>query len=128
MKQRYDSGTIWEKSVGYSRAIRYGNTIEVAGTTAVVDGEIVGIDDAYLQSTAIFSKIEQAITELGGSMHDVVRTRMYVVNMEDSEAVCRAHADRFLEIKPAATLVEVTKLIDEKLLVEIEATAVIDHV
>ncbi len=128
MKRRYDSGTKWEKSVGYSRAIRYGNTIEVSGTTAVVDGEVVGKGDAYLQSKAIFSKIEQAINALGGQIDDVIRTRMYVVNIEDSEDVCRAHAERFSEIKPAATLVEITKLIDENLLVEIEATAVLDHV
>lgn len=128
MKRRYDSGTKWEKSVGYSRAIRYGNTIEVSGTTAVVDGEVVGKGDAYLQSKAIFSKIEQAINALGGQIDDVIRTRMYVVNIEDSEDVCRAHAERFSEIKPAATLVEISKLIDENLLVEIEATAVLDHV
>ena len=126
MRQRYNSGTVWENDINYSRAIRHGNTIEVSGTTAVIDGEIVGIGDAYAQSRAILKKISHSLEQLGGNIDQVVRTRMYIVDIDDTDAVCRAHAETFAEAKPAATLVVVKELINPSLLVEIEATAIID--
>jgi len=124
-KQRITSGTKWEEQVGYSRAVRVGNIIEVSGTTAVDDNGLVGKGDAYRQAQFIFEKIGQALQEAGASLDDVVRTRMYVTNVADWEAVGKAHGEVFQHIKPASTLLEVSRLIDEDLLVEIEATAII---
>lgn len=120
------SGAKWEDIVGYSRAVRTGNIIEVAGTTAVDgQGNVVGKGDPYLQARYALQKIELALQAAGASMKDVVRTRMFVTDISQWEAVGRAHGEFFGQIKPAATMVEVRALIDPELLVEIEATAVI---
>ena len=126
MKQKVTSGSQWEDIIGYSRAIRINNIIEVAGTTAV-DGEVVvGEGNVYEQSVFIFTKIEKALKQLGSSLQDVVRTRMFVTNMDDWEAVGKAHGEFFKNIKPVATMVEVKRLIDPRLLIEIEVSAIID--
>ena len=127
MRQQIGSGSPWEDVVGYSRAVRVGNIIEVAGTTAM-DGEtLVGKGDVYLQTKFIFTKIEKALQQLGASLKDVVRTRMFVTNIADWEMVGKAHGEFFTAIKPVATMVEVSRLIDGDLLVEIEVTAVIEE-
>ena len=125
MRQKTGSGTSWEKTVGYSRAIRVGNIIEVAGTTAMDGDQLVGLDDAYAQTKFIFEKIEQALKKLGASLEDVVRTRMYVTNIEEWEEVGRAHGAVFKNIQPAATMVEVSRLINPNLKVEIEVSAIL---
>ena len=119
------SGSPWEDKVGYSRAVRAGNIVEVSGTTAVDGDKIVGEDNAYEQSVFIFRKIERALVEAGATLNNVIRTRMYVTDISKWEEVGKAHHDFFKDIKPAATMVEVSALIDAKLLVEIEVTAVI---
>lgn len=120
------SGATWEDIVGYSRAVRIGNTIEVAGTTAVVNGEVQGIDDPYTQTKVILQIIEEALKQAGASMQDVVRTRMLVTNIHEHwEEIGRAHGEFFKEIKPAATMAEVSALIDPKMLIEIEVTAIV---
>lgn len=123
---RISSGTEWEQLVGYSRAVRVGNLVEVAGTTAVdEEGHIVGIENPYVQAQFIFRKIERALTEAGASLQDVVRTRMFVTDLTFWEEIGRAHSEMFDEVRPAATMVGVNALIDPRLLVEIEVTAVI---
>ncbi|HMT52931.1 MAG TPA: RidA family protein [Saprospiraceae bacterium] len=119
------TGASWEDSVGYCRAIRHGNTIEIAGTTAVVDGKIAGKNDAYEQTKIIFGIIEDALTQLGAKMSDVVRTRMYLKNIHDWEAVGKAHGEIFRTIKPVSTMLAVAALIDPDMLVEIEVTAIL---
>lgn len=124
MRQQIGSGSPWEDIVGYSRAVKVGNIIEVAGTTAM-DGELlVGKDDVYEQTKFIFKKIEKALQQLGSSLNDVVRTRMFVTNMDDWELIGKAHGEFFTTIKPVATMVEVKRLINEALLIEIEVTAI----
>ncbi len=125
MRQKTGSGTSWEKTVGYSRAVRVGNVIEVAGTTAMDGDQLIGQDDAYAQTKFIFEKIEQALKDLGASLEDVVRTRMYVTNIEEWEEVGRAHGAVFKNIQPAATMVEVSRLINPNLKVEIEVSAIL---
>ena len=117
------SGSIWENKVGYSRAVKVNNIIEVAGTTATKDGDIVGRGDPYVQTDFILSKITGILKELGSDMKDVVRTRIYVVDIDQWEEIGKAHQKFFQDIKPAATIVEVNSLIDPDLLVEIEVTA-----
>ena len=120
------SGAKWEDIVGYSRAVRIGNTIEVAGTTAVNEnGDVVGAGNPYEQTRFVLGKIEQALQSAGASLKDVVRTRMFVTDIQQWEQIGRAHGEFFREIKPAATMVEVKALISPELLVEIEATAII---
>jgi enamine deaminase RidA (YjgF/YER057c/UK114 family) len=120
------TGTRWESEFGYSRAVRVGDRVFVAGTTAVDEsGAVIGEGDPYAQAAAALRKIEAALTQAGASMRDVVRTRIFVTDMAFSEAVGRAHGEFFSEIRPAATMVQVVKLIDPRLLVEIEADAVI---
>ena len=126
-RKNISSGTKWETIVGYSRAVRVGNVIEVSGTTAVDGDTIVGKDDAYEQAKFIFRKIEKALKEAGAEMSDVTRTRMYVTDIDlQWEQVAKAHAEFFSEIKPVTTMVEVNKLINPDLLVEIEVTAVVN--
>lgn len=125
-RQLISSGARWEFVVGYSRAVRVGPFVAVAGTTAVDEnGAIIGVGDAYVQAAYILQKIEKALTEAGASISDVVRTRMFVTHIEDWEAVGRAHGEVFREVRPASTMVEVAGLIDPALLVEIEVDAMI---
>jgi enamine deaminase RidA (YjgF/YER057c/UK114 family) len=120
------SGAKWEDIVGYSRAVRVGNVVEVAGTAAVDEnGQVVGGNDPYEQTLFILSKIEKALKQAGAALTDVVRTRIFVTDIGQWEKVGRAHGMYFKEIKPAATMVEVKALIGPELLVEIEATAVL---
>ena len=118
------SGAVWEDLVGYSRAVRIGNIIEVSGTTSV-DGDIlVGKDDLYAQAKFILLKVEKALNEAGAQMTDVVRTRMYVTDISKWEEAGKAHAEFFGAIKPATTMIEVSRLIHPDLLIEIEVSAV----
>lgn len=120
------SGTSWETLAGYSRAVRIGNLIHVSGTTATDDaGNVVGINDPYTQTRYIIKKIERALVEAGAALTDVIRTRIYVTDANQWEAVARAHGEFFAQIRPANTLIEVSALIGDGYLVEIEAEAVI---
>jgi enamine deaminase RidA (YjgF/YER057c/UK114 family) len=124
MKQLISSGSPWEDVVGYSRAVKIGNIVEVAGTTAMNGEELVGRGDMYAQTVYIFKKIERALHEAGATMQDVVRTRMYVTDISQWELAGKAHGEFFKNIKPVATMVEVSRLIDDDLLIEIEVTAI----
>jgi len=119
------SGAKWEDIVGYSRAVKIGNIIEIAGTTSVEDGKVIGVNDAYLQTKVILQKIERALIETGASLKDVVRTRMFVTDISKWEEVGRAHGEFFRNIKPVTSMVEVKALISPEMLIEIEATAII---
>jgi enamine deaminase RidA (YjgF/YER057c/UK114 family) len=123
-RQNISSGTMWEDIVGYSRAVRIGNLIEVAGTTAIDEnGKTVGLEDPYAQTKYIFQKIEIALKQAGASMNEVIRTRMYVTDINKWEEIGKAHGEFFKTIKPAATMVEVKALINPELIIEIEVTA-----
>lgn len=120
------SGSKWENIVGYSRAVRIGDTIEVSGTVSTDhSGEIVGEGDEYLQTKFILMKLENTLGQLGAKLENVVRTRIFCTNINNWEKIGKAHGEMFADIKPVTTMVEVAKLIDEKYLVEIEATAIL---
>ncbi|MRG43625.1 RidA family protein [Chitinophaga sp. SYP-B3965] len=119
------SGAPWEAKVGYSRAVRIGNVVEVSGTVSQDGDKVIGLNDPYEQTKHALAKIEAALVKAGASLHDVIRTRIYVTDISRWEEVGRAHGEFFQAIRPATTMVEVSKLISPELLVEIEATAIV---
>ena len=125
-RQRISSGAPWESIAGYSRALRVGNLVYVAGTVASdAQGQVIGPDDPEAQMRAILKKIERALNEAGATLADVVRTRMFVTDMGHAETYLRVHGEYFAEIRPVATMVQVVALIDPALLIEVEVEAVI---
>ena len=126
MRKNISSKSPWENVVGYSRAVRIGNTIEVSGTTAMNGDELIGKGDMYAQTKFVIKKIEAALIEAGATLNDVVRTRMYVTDISKWNDAAKAHAEFFINIKPASTMVEVSRLINDDLLIEMEATAIVN--
>ncbi|WP_247002171.1 RidA family protein [Halosolutus gelatinilyticus] len=121
------TGTEWEATVGYSRAVRTGSRVEVSGTTATDEnGDVVGADDPYAQTVRALEIVDDALDEVGASIADVVRTRIYVTDIDDWEAIGEAHGEVFADVRPATSMVEVSRLIDPEHLVEIEAVAIVD--
>lgn len=127
MRKNISSGSPWEDIVGYSRAVRIGNTIEVAGTTSMDGDVLIGKGDLYAQTVFILKKIESALQQSGAALSDVVRTRMFITDISKWEEAGKAHGEFFRNIKPVATMVEVSNLINADLLIEIEVTAIVEN-
>ena len=127
-RYNYSSGAPWEKIVGYSRAVKVGNTIEVTGTVALNEqNQVVGVNDPYLQTQFILEKIGKVLEQAGAGMKDVVRTRLFVTDISKWEEYGRAHGEVFADIRPCTTMVEVKGLISPEYLIEIEVTAILTH-
>ena len=127
-RKNYDSDTKWEPLVGYSRAVQVDSTIHVSGTTATDEnGDVVGPGEPYAQAVQVIANIQEALQGLGADLSDIVRTRIYVVNIADWPEIGRAHAEAFAVIKPATTMVEVRRFVDPEMLVEIEADAILSN-
>ena len=126
-RKNFSTGAEWETKVGYSRAVKIGNTIEVSGTVALVDGELVGLNDFYTQTKCILQIISNTLDKAGAKMEDVIRTRIYTTDISQWQEIGRAHGEVFASIKPATSMVEVSGLISQEFLVEIEATAFLQY-
>lgn len=126
MKTKLSSSAIWEDTIGYSRAIRVDNIIEIAGTAAVSNGNVVHTGDAYNQTLFIIRILEHVLKQLDATLENVVRTRIYLKHISDWEDVGKAHGEYFSKIKPVSTMIAVSSMINPEMLVEIEATAIID--
>lgn len=122
---KFSSGAKWEDIVGYSRAIKIDNRILISGTTSIEDGKIIGEGDAYLQTKTILNKIKKVLIEADAKIEDVVRTRIYVIDISKWEEVGKAHGEFFKDIKPVTSMIEIKALIDPMMLVEIEAEAIV---
>ncbi|GMU95000.1 RidA family protein [Ignavibacterium album] len=124
-RKNFSGGAVWEDIVGYSRAVRTGNIIEISGTTAVVDNKVAGVNDPYIQTKTILEKIKKVLEEAGASLADVIRTRMFVTDISKWQQYAKAHQEYFGKIKPATSMIEVKSLIDPDMMIEIEVSAVV---